>query len=136
MISINSEDASLIVASICVSLSSFFAGGICLGLSGIARSVLYQREVLRQKYDFEFMQSVVFIERKTTKQMSKTCPFSFQLYFHNTDYQINYSLYMRRFIIMSSRDHLPVSLQKANYYYKRNSSQISQSFFFLFQIAN
>lgn len=54
-LSINSEDASLIVASICVSLSSFFAGGICLGLSGIARSVLYQREVLRQKYDFEFM---------------------------------------------------------------------------------
>lgn len=55
ILSINSENTSLIITSICVSLSSYFAGGLCLGLSGIARSALYQREVLRQKYDFDFM---------------------------------------------------------------------------------
>lgn len=48
----NSDDSSLAIASIYASLSSFFVGAICLGLSGIARSLLYQREVLKQTHDF------------------------------------------------------------------------------------
>lgn len=49
---VNPENAYLAVGSLCVSIGLFLGGAICKGLSGIARSALYQREVLRQEYIF------------------------------------------------------------------------------------
>lgn len=43
---------AIVISFFGASIGLFMGGGLCKGLSGIARSLLYKREVLRQEYYF------------------------------------------------------------------------------------